>query len=196
MGLDFGRKGLKDEEIVVLRRQRNSALFTRDAGFYQPVLRHPSYCIVVASVGQHQVAAFIRRFLRHPDFDTQAKRMGRVLRISLPDWRSGDCGHRPRCTRSGTGPSSVGRHYGGRRQNPAGYTANSVTAGFRRVWARLQTLSRLESFRLTIYRIPIYDKVVIESFRDAGTERIFQQQPSKQFRSIEKTALRSVSSSI
>src|SRR5450432_2312292 len=90
MGLDFGRKGLKDEEIVVLRRQRNSALFTRDAGFYQPVLRHPSYCIVVASVGQHEVAAFIRRFLRHPDFDTQAKRMGRVLRIShagLAVWR-------------------------------------------------------------------------------------------------------------
>jgi proteic killer suppression protein len=31
---------------------------------------------------------------------------------------------------------------------------------------------------------------MIESFRDAETERIFQQQPSKQFRSIEKTALR------
>jgi len=64
-GLDFGRKGLKDEEIVVLlRRQRNSTLFTRDAGFYQPTLRHSNYCIVVASVGQNEVAAFIRRFLQ------------------------------------------------------------------------------------------------------------------------------------
>lgn len=44
--------------------------------------------------------------------------------------------------------------------------------------------------RLAIYRIPIYDKFMIESFRDAETERIFQQQPSKQFRSIEKAALR------
>jgi toxin HigB-1 len=31
---------------------------------------------------------------------------------------------------------------------------------------------------------------MIRSFRDAETERIFQQQLSKQFRSIEKTALR------
>jgi toxin HigB-1 len=32
--------------------------------------------------------------------------------------------------------------------------------------------------------------MVIRSFRDAETERIFQQQPSKQFRSIERIALR------
>jgi proteic killer suppression protein len=31
---------------------------------------------------------------------------------------------------------------------------------------------------------------MIESFRDTETEKIFQQQRSKQFRSIEKTALR------
>jgi len=31
---------------------------------------------------------------------------------------------------------------------------------------------------------------VIESFRDDETEKIFQQQPSKRFQSIEKTALR------
>ena len=31
---------------------------------------------------------------------------------------------------------------------------------------------------------------MIESFRDAETEKIFQQQPSKQFRAIEKTVLR------
>ena len=43
---------------------------------------------------------------------------------------------------------------------------------------------------LAICRIPIYDKIVIASFRDAETERIFQQRRSKQFRSIEKTALR------
>ena len=40
-----GRKGLKDEEIIVLlRRQRNTTFFTRDAGFYLPGLRHRSYC--------------------------------------------------------------------------------------------------------------------------------------------------------
>src|ERR1035441_2800006 len=55
-------------------------------------------------------------------------------------------------------------------------------------------LLRLESFawivRLAIYRIPVYDKLMFESFRDAETEKIFQQQPSKQFRAIEKTVLR------
>jgi hypothetical protein len=83
VGFDLGRKGLKDEEIVVLlQRQRNPTFFTRDADFYHPNLRHRSYCLVVASVGQNEVAAFIRRFLSHPDFDTQLKRMGRVVRIS------------------------------------------------------------------------------------------------------------------
>jgi len=90
IGLDFGPKGLKDEEIVVLLRKRNATFFTRDAGFYEPRLRHSGYCIVVADVRQNEVAAFVRRFLRHPDFDTQTKRMGRVVRIShagLAFWR-------------------------------------------------------------------------------------------------------------
>jgi hypothetical protein len=91
IGFDFGRKGLKDEEIVVLlKRQRNATFFTRDDDFFEPGLRHPGYCIVVAGVGQNEVAAFIRRFLRHPDFDTQRKRTGQVVRIShtgLAFWR-------------------------------------------------------------------------------------------------------------
>lgn len=91
IGLDLGRKGLKDEEIVVLlRRQRNAAFFTRDGDFFVPSLRHAGYCVVVAAVGQNEVAVFIRRFLRHPDFNTQAKRTGRVVRIShtgLTFWR-------------------------------------------------------------------------------------------------------------
>jgi len=43
---------------------------------------------------------------------------------------------------------------------------------------------------LVLYRIPIYDKYVIRSFRDAEAEKIFQQQISKRFQAIEKTALR------
>ena len=83
IGVDIGQKGLKDEEIVVLlRRQRNPTFFTRDAGFYLPIHRHRSYCLVVTSVGQYEVATFVRRFLRHPDFDNQSKRMGKVVRLS------------------------------------------------------------------------------------------------------------------
>jgi len=91
IGLDLGRKGLKDEEIIVLlRRSRNPTFFTRDADFYEPALRHRSYCLVVASVGQNEVAAFIRRFLAHRDFATQTKRMGSIVRIShtgITFWR-------------------------------------------------------------------------------------------------------------
>jgi proteic killer suppression protein len=43
---------------------------------------------------------------------------------------------------------------------------------------------------LAIYRIPVYDKIVIRSFRDAEAARVFGQQSSRQFGSIEKTALR------
>src|ERR1039458_5916867 len=83
IGVDIGRKGLKDEGIIVLlRQQRNATFFTRDAGFYLPIHRHRSYCLVVTSVGQYEVATFVRRFLRHLDFDNQSKRMGRVVWLS------------------------------------------------------------------------------------------------------------------
>jgi hypothetical protein len=83
VGLDAGRKGLKDEEIVVLLRSlRQPTFFTRDQGFYASELRHPRYAIVVANVGQYELAAFVRRLLRHAQFDTHAKRAGRVVRIA------------------------------------------------------------------------------------------------------------------
>ena len=83
VGLDFGRKGLKDEQIVVLlRRLRHPTFVSRDLGFYKPVLRSQGYAIVVAAVGQYEMAWFIRRFLRHPLFDTQAKRVGKVVRLA------------------------------------------------------------------------------------------------------------------
>src|SRR5580692_9488501 len=82
---------MKDDQIIVLlRRQRNIAFFSRDTGFYLPDLRHQRYRLVVMNVRQNEVAAFVRRFLHHPDFDTQVKRMGNVVRIShagLAIWR-------------------------------------------------------------------------------------------------------------
>lgn len=91
IGVDVGRKGMKDDEIaVLLRQQRYITFFTRDTGFYVPELRHRRYCLVVMNVGQNEAATFVRRFLRHPDFDTQVKRMGRVVRVShagLAVWR-------------------------------------------------------------------------------------------------------------
>jgi hypothetical protein len=47
----------------------------------------------VMRVGQYEVAAFVRRFLRHPNFNARAKRMGRIIRISptgIVSWRVRD----------------------------------------------------------------------------------------------------------
>ena len=83
VGLDVGRKGVKDEEIVVLlRRLRQPTFFTRDLGFYTRELRHEHYAIIVAAVGQYELAAFVRRFLHHPEFATHANRAGKIVRIA------------------------------------------------------------------------------------------------------------------
>ena len=42
IGLEVGRQGMKDDEIIpLLHRLEKSTFFTRDPGFYRPHLRHP-----------------------------------------------------------------------------------------------------------------------------------------------------------
>jgi proteic killer suppression protein len=43
---------------------------------------------------------------------------------------------------------------------------------------------------IAIYRLPIYDRAVIRSFRSAETEKIFCQESVREFRHIEAVALR------
>jgi hypothetical protein len=74
IGFDVGRKGLRDEEVVVLlQRLRQPTFFTRDLGFYNPELRHLRYAIVVAAVGQCELTAFVRRFVHHTEAQPQPK---------------------------------------------------------------------------------------------------------------------------
>jgi hypothetical protein len=84
IGSDIGRKGMDDvEEVLPLLHQHSPAtFFTRDPGFYERVRCHPSYCLVVLSVRKDEAALYIRRFVRHPEFNTRAKRMGRVVKVS------------------------------------------------------------------------------------------------------------------
>ena len=83
IGVSVGRKGMLDEEIIpLLHRLRHPAFFTRDVDFYERNLVHAKYCLVYLSVEKSEVASFVRRFLRHPDFKTQAKRVGKVVRVS------------------------------------------------------------------------------------------------------------------
>jgi hypothetical protein len=91
IGLDLGRKGMADEEILpFLLTLPRPTFFTRDLGFAARAFCHARYCLVVLAVGQYEAAYFVRRLLGHPAFDTKAKRMGAVIRVlptGLAVWR-------------------------------------------------------------------------------------------------------------
>jgi len=83
IGVNCGKKGMLDDAIIpFLLRLRRPSFFTRDDDFYERKLCHPQYCLVFLDVDKAEIAWFILRFLRHPDFKTQASRMGKVLRVS------------------------------------------------------------------------------------------------------------------
>ena len=74
---------MKDDEIIpYLLQLRQPTLFTLDAGFFRRVLCHSKYGLFFLDVEQYEAATFIRRVLRHPAFDTHARRMGYVARVS------------------------------------------------------------------------------------------------------------------
>ena len=84
IGKDIGRKGMIDEEDVIplLHQLKSVTYFTLDKDYYKRRLSHSAYCLVFLDLkDKTMVAKIIRRFLRHPAFDTKAKRMGIVARI-------------------------------------------------------------------------------------------------------------------
>ena len=83
IGGNIGHLGMKDREEIVplLHTLRQPTFFTRDHGFYRPVLLHRGYCLVYLDVEVDEIAIYIRRFLRHTEFRTQSQRMGKVVRI-------------------------------------------------------------------------------------------------------------------
>jgi hypothetical protein len=93
IGLNVGRRGMQDDEIIpLLLRQRRPTFFTRDSDFFARDLRHARYCLVHAAVEKNEVAFFVRRCLRHSAMNTIAKRLGSVVRVSrtgLSIWRAG-----------------------------------------------------------------------------------------------------------
>ena len=90
IGYDIGRAGMKDETIIpFLRQLQRPTLFSRDPDFYRRYLCYAHYCLVYMDVVEEDAALYVRRTLRHPHFNTQAKRMGAVIRAaptSLTIW--------------------------------------------------------------------------------------------------------------
>jgi len=91
IGYEAGRAGMSDQEILtLLHRLKRTTLFTRDEDFADSRLCHPAYGIVFLYVRPNDAATYIRRVLRHPELNTQAKRMGAYVRASdtgLRVWR-------------------------------------------------------------------------------------------------------------
>ena len=91
IGFEVGRSGLKDDEIIpLLLTLRQPTFFTLDADFYKRQLCHARYALIHLDVADFEAATFVRRFLRQPEFNTQAKRLGVVIRAShagLNAWR-------------------------------------------------------------------------------------------------------------
>src|SRR5258705_140071 len=82
VGEDVAFSGAKDENLIpFLHRLPRPTFFSLDQDFYRPSLAHAGYCLVWLDVSDDRAAEFIRRFLRHPAFNTQAKRMGLVVQI-------------------------------------------------------------------------------------------------------------------
>ena len=82
VGVDTAVSGTEDENLIpILHRLSGPTFFSLDRDFYRPGLAHASYCLVWLNVRGREAASFIRRFMRHPLFNTQAKRVGSVVRV-------------------------------------------------------------------------------------------------------------------
>ena len=94
LGREIARSGIQDPEIIpLLHRLKKPTLFTHDQDFFKLSLAHRAYCLVWLDLYDGEAAAFfIRRFLRHPAFHTQAQRMGKVVRVhpgGVQYWQAG-----------------------------------------------------------------------------------------------------------
>jgi hypothetical protein len=80
---DFRLQGTQDEEIVpFLLRLKQPTFLTRDEDFFARRLVHSRYCLAWLDVDAGQTAFFIRRFLLHPRFQTNAQRLGKVIWVA------------------------------------------------------------------------------------------------------------------
>jgi hypothetical protein len=78
---------IKDEAIpIVLRRVRQPTFVTTNvADFWRRVPAHVRYsivCVALPNERLHELPSLLRQLLRLPEFNTKAKRMGKVIRVS------------------------------------------------------------------------------------------------------------------
>ncbi len=93
IGFEIAFSSIDDDSIIrLLHELKRITFFTQDRDFFRLRLCHSAYCLVKLDVDPDHTGAFIRRFLRHRAFGTQAQRMGKVVRLnagSIQFWQSG-----------------------------------------------------------------------------------------------------------
>lgn len=84
IGREIAPSGIQDADIIpLLQTLKRPTFFTHDQGFFRSSLAHLHYCLVWLDVSDIEAAAYIRRFLRHPAFNTHARRKGIVARANV-----------------------------------------------------------------------------------------------------------------
>ena len=82
VGDHFLPEDADDENIIpLLHRLAQPTFFTHDVDFYRRELQHAGYALIWLDLPPTEAARYIRAFLRHPDFDTHTKRLGKVVRV-------------------------------------------------------------------------------------------------------------------
>jgi hypothetical protein len=98
IGRHLSAHGALDENLIpLLHRLPQPTFFTHDKDFFRASLCHSHYAAVYLDVSDAVAAEFIRRFLRHPTFDTTAKRLGIVAKVQISGvqfWNKGRPGLR------------------------------------------------------------------------------------------------------
>jgi hypothetical protein len=78
---------IKDDAIPMLLRQQSQPTFVtiNERDFWRKVEIDNNFCVVCFTFPDHraqEISSSLRAILQHPDFNTKAKRMGRVLRVT------------------------------------------------------------------------------------------------------------------
>lgn len=100
VGFEIGRRGMKDRNDIIplLHKLRRPTFFTCDQDYYEKALLHEGYCLVYLDVWPTEAAEYIRRFLGHRSFRTQAQRMGKVVRVRRSGLSWWEMGAKTACT--------------------------------------------------------------------------------------------------
>ncbi len=83
---------IKDDAIPGLLRQKNSPTFVtiNESDFWQRVPGDSNYCVVCLTLSDsraYEIPQVLKTLFHHAEFNTKAKRMGKVIRVSEKEIR-------------------------------------------------------------------------------------------------------------